>query len=186
MKNQDKVRFAKVMVVLSEIFDQGREPSEFKIEIYFQALSEYEIGVIEKAATTIIKSRVYPAFPKPGEIIQEIEGSKEERAVSAWGEVVEAIKRTGPYQSVCFSDSTIHSVIDFMGGWPATGDWLESELKWKQKEFERLYTIMKDKGNNKKYLPGIQEIENGVKGFKFAPPIMIGGNQKLIEGEITV
>ena len=131
------------MAVLAEIFDQGQEPSEFKIQLYFQALFGYEIEVIEKAAAAIIKSRVYPAFPKPGEIIREIEGTREERAVIAWGEVVDAIKRTGPYPSVAFSEPVIHAVIEFMGGWPATGDWLEDEIKWKQKEFERLYVIMR-------------------------------------------
>jgi len=168
------------MAVLSEIFDQGREPSEFKIELYFQALVEYEIGVIERAAMAIIKGRVYPAFPKPGEIVQEIDGSREDLAVIAWGEVVEAIKRIGPYQSICFADPTIHSVLEFMGGWSACGDWLENEMKWKQKEFERLYAIMKDRGNHKKYLPGVCEIKNGADGFEVDPPIMIGG-LKLID-----
>ena len=58
--------------MLAEIFDQGQEPSEIKIALYFTSLSEYEIEVIERAAAAIIKSRIYPAFPKPGEIVQEI------------------------------------------------------------------------------------------------------------------
>jgi hypothetical protein len=161
------------MAVLAEIFDQGQEPSEIKIALYFTALSDYEIEVIERAVSAIIKSRVYPAFPKPGEIIQEIEGSKENQAIGAWGRVVDAIKYTGPYQSVNFGDPIIHAVIDFMGGWPATGDWLESEMKWKQKEFERLYAVIKARGSDTKYLPGIIEMQNGG-----APnPVMIWGGQ---------
>ncbi len=159
------------MAVLSEIFDQGKEPTEFKIALYYQALIDYDIVAIEQAATAIIKGRVYPAFPKPGEIIQEIEGSKEDRAVIAWGELVEAIKKVGPYQSVNFGDPVTHSVIEFMGGWPATGDWLESEIKWKQKEFERLYVVMKARGGDEiKHLPGIHEMQNGGE----IKPILIG------------
>ena len=166
------------MAVLAEIFDQGQEPSEFKIALYFSALSGYEIEVVERAAAEIIKSRVYPAFPKPGEIILEIEGTGEDRAVAAWGEVVEAIKKTGPYPSVAFNDPTIHAVIEFMGGWPATGDWLQDELKWKQKEFERLYSIMKGRGKEVKYLLGIIETQNGLNG-KEPSPVLIGGTKEV-------
>ena len=162
------------MVVLAEIFDQGQEPSEFKIALYFKALSDYGIEVIERAAMAIVKGRVYPAFPKPGEIIQEIEGTKENQAIDAWGKIVSAIRQIGPYRSVSFDDPTIHSVIEFMGGWPATGDWLEDELKWKQKEFERLYAIMKTSGRESKYLPGIHEMQNGLNGAS-PNPVLIGG-----------
>ena len=156
--------------MMAEIFDQGKAPTEFKIALYFQALIDYDITAIERAATAIIRGRVYPAFPKPGEIIQEIEGSREDRAVIAWGEVIEAIRRVGPYQSVNFGDPTIHAVITFMGGWPATGEWTEGEMKWKQKEFERLYAVMRTRGSDKEYLPGIHEMENGGE----ISPVMIG------------
>ena len=47
------------MAVLAEIFDQGQEPSEFKIELYFQAQAEYEIKVIERAAAAITKNGIF-------------------------------------------------------------------------------------------------------------------------------
>lgn len=175
MKNEQM--FKQYMTALCEI--HNKTTSTLLLSLYWKVLEPFTDEQCEEAFKQLIYEGKF--FPKPADFNEILRGSKEDRAVIAWGEVVEAIRRTGPYQSVCFADTTIHSVIEFMGGWPATGDWPESELKWKQKEFERLYAIMKDKGSDKKYLPGIQEIENAANGFEINPPIMIGGGRKLIE-----
>lgn len=180
MKKQDKARFAKVMAVLSEIFDQGKEPSEFKIELYFQALVDYEIGVIERAAAVVIKTRVYSALPKPGEIIQEIRGTVSNQATMAWLEVLETIKRVGHYQSVRFSDQVIHGVIESMGGWiRLAGEMTQDEEKWKQKEFEKLYEILakNPRGKTPEYLPGLCEIKNASNGYDVKSGVVMIGNR---------
>lgn len=175
MESNDIMDFTKIMCVLSEVYGDGRPPSDLKNEIYFTALKQYSIDTLKHAIERMVTSRVFPSFPKPGEIIQEIEGAKEDHAVIAWVEVVGAIRRIGSYQSVAFADPTIHAVIEFMGGWPATGEWLEDDLKWKQREFERLYPIMKSRGCGKKYLPGICEISNGTHGYHgIDNPVLIG------------
>lgn len=178
MQHRDLAEFAKLMMILSEVFDGGKVPSELKMEIYFEALKQYEIDSLKRAIERMIMVRVYPSFPKPGEIVQEIEGVKEDRAVIAWVEVVGAIRAVGPYQSVKFNDQTIHAVIEFMGGWPATGDWLEDELKWKQKEFEKLYAIMQIRGEKRSYLPGICEIKNEANGYPRRDKVIEVGKQE--------
>ena len=76
-----------------------------------------------------------------------------------------------------FGDPIIHAVIQFMGGWPTTGDWLEDEMVWKQKEFERLYAVIKARGSDMIYLPGIIELQNGG-----APDVVtIGDGRKMIK-----
>lgn len=180
MKAEDIEYFAKIMIMLSEVYGDGREPSDLKKEVYFSALKRYDIGVLKHAIEHMIMVRVFPSFPKPGEIIQEIEGTKQSRAVMAWTEVVDAIRKTGPYVSVKFTDPVIHSVIEFMGGWPSLGDWLEDELKWKQKEFERLYEAMSNspRGKAPGYLPGIHELQNSNAGYLVDRKVVtIGGGQ---------
>ena len=155
------------MVVLAEVYDGGTPPSKLKIEIYSKALAQFPIVEIKKAIEKMIITRVFPSFPKPAEIVQEIQGKQEERSAIAWAKVVDTIRRGGNYESVMFDDPVIHEVLDFMGGWPATGEWLESELKWKQKEFERMYTIMAVNSRKQlSYLPGVIEIQNNAKGYK--------------------
>jgi len=178
MKATDIEDFALLMAVLSEVYGDGRPPSEVKTEVYFSSLKRYDMKTLKKGIERMITTRVFPSFPKPGEIIQEIEGTQESRAIDAWGKVVNAIKRVGPYQSVNFGDPVIHSVIEFMGGWPATGDWLEDELKWKQRDFERLYGIMQGRGSEIKYLPGICEIANDANGFHGRDEIICIGHDE--------
>ena len=182
---KDAVRFAELMAVLAEVYDDGRPPNKIKTEIYFQALKQYDISTLQQAIEHIIKTRVFPSFPKPGEIVQEIESAKGDLALLAWTQVVTAIKRIGPWKSVRFGDPTIHAVVEFMGGWPAAGDWRDDELKWKQKEFERLYGVMKIRGEAVKYLPGLFEISNEANGYPgLDKPIAIGvdDGKKQIEG----
>jgi len=169
------------MAVLAEIFDQGEEPSELKIELYYQSLVGFDITDIERASTAIINGRVYPALPKPAEIIQEIQGTQSNKATLAWLDVLETIKRVGPYQSVEFADPVIHSTIEAMGGWVQLGNMLCDEEKWKQKEFERFYGIISQnpRGNHPKYLPGATEIENGANGHGGTPEIVKIGFERL-------
>ena len=175
------------MAVLAEIFDQGQPLSEFKIELYFKSLMDYPIEAIEKAATAIIKGRVYPAFPKPAEIIQEIVGNQTNAASLAWIDVLETVKRVGQYQSVQFSDPIIHSVIEVMGGWvKLAGDMTCDEEKWKQKEFEKLYEVLSQnpRGKHPDHLAGHFEIENEANGYDTKPEIVKIGFERLrlVEG----
>jgi len=153
------------MAALAEVFDDGRPPTKQKIEIYRQALNRYEIEEISKAVKILISERKFASFPKPAEIIDCVSGSKEEAALTAWHQVVDAVRRIGPYQSVSFPGIT-NMVIEEMGGWPATGEWREDELQWKQKEFERLYQALANRECTVRCLPGIHEIGNRAGGFE--------------------
>lgn len=184
MTKRDHVEFARIMMALSEVFDGGREPSPVKVELYFQALREFRIEEIGEAARVMMKTRVYPSFPKPAEIIQEINGTAEDWATTAWLLVSGAIRRHGSYESVAFDDKVIHSVIDAMGGWPQLCQAREEELKWKQKEFERLYGVISAReGQHPQHLPGLIEMDNRAKGYAEhipEPARISGASRKLI------
>jgi len=190
MDSGNRKEFAGIMAVLSELFDGSKEISEAKMSIYWESLKDFPLKDIKKAVGTIIRGRVYPSLPKPAEIIQAITGSMEERAVKAWIQVLETVKRIGPWQSVRFSDPVIHAVVEYMGGWPELGNMLSHEEKWKRQEFEKLYSIMSERGKYPPYLPGIIEIQNNANGYKeYIPdPIAIeeGGKWGVleIEGEV--
>jgi hypothetical protein len=161
MKKTDLEKFAVIMAMLAEVFNDGKEISKNKVELYFKALEKYEIDKISLAASNMIQARVYPSFPKPAEILQEINGTNADRATEAWIGVLNTVKNVGNYQSVKFADPVIHSVINVMGGWDNLASTMTvDEEKWKQKEFERLYQVMNRRGNHSKYLPGTHELNN--------------------------
>lgn len=176
MVESDRKQFAALMVALSEIFDGGKELSKERIQLYWLALKEYTIEQVQQAASDIIRERVYPSLPKPAEIIEAIRGKESDRATMAWLEVIYALRRIGTYESVRFSNPAIHAVIEHMGGWPEMGNMPTEEEKWKQREFEKLYTLMEGKKDPPEYLPGRIEIDNAARGFqKHVPePIAIG------------
>ena len=167
MQMQDYKKFALMMATLAEVFNDGKEISKIKMEIYFKSLEKYPIDHISEAITNMINTRVYPSFPKPAEILQEINGKKEYMATEAWLQVINTIKRVGNYQSVKFADAAIHSTIEAMGGWLQLCMMTKDEVKWKQKEFEHLYEVISSScdGKHPDYLPGQHEINNSARGF---------------------
>ena len=74
---KDLLRFSQIMAALSEIYTPGKEASSVRVELYFQALEEYEISRIEKAVKQLIKTKEINCFPVPGEIIKHIKENSE-------------------------------------------------------------------------------------------------------------
>lgn len=182
MRKQDEVKFAELMAVLVEVFDDGRPPSRLKMEVYYKSLEQFDISEIDRAIKVLIHTRTTASFPKPAEIIQEIKGTVANAATSAWLEVLGAVKRVGHYQGVRFSDPIIHFVIEAMGGWiKLAGGMTTEEEKWKQKEFEKLYEVLSrsPRGKCPEYLPGWCELQNRANGYAIEPEVVqIGDKSK--------
>jgi hypothetical protein len=182
MQKHNEKKFAELMVVLAEVYDDGRPPSKLKMEVYFQALKQFGIDEIEKAVKGLIYTRTTASFPKPAEIIQEIKGTTSNHATLAWLEVLEKVKRVGHYENVNFSDPMIYGVIEVMGGWVRfAGDMTADDEKWKQREFEKLYEVLSKnpRGNSPEYLPGLIEIQNAANGYGVKRKIVSIGAERL-------
>lgn len=163
------------MLALCEIHD--RKFSTLLSDLYWKVLEPFTDEQCEAAFEDLIYFTRF--FPKPVEFIEKIRGTQSNRGALAWVDVLEAVKRVGPYQSVKFPDPVIHSVIEAMGGWVQLGGMLTDEEKWKQKEFERLYQILESRDANHEYLPGIVEIDNAARGFQQAvEPVLLGDAQE--------
>lgn len=78
MKSEDIKIFNGLLIQLSEVFDDGREVSESKAIIYFNLLANYTLNKVEFAINSLLKTRVYPGFPKPAEIIKVLDDHSEE------------------------------------------------------------------------------------------------------------
>lgn len=183
MKNRKK--FAELMTILCEAFD--RKPlSDGLIEIYwkiFKPLTEEEAQSIINQAILALKF-----FPKPAEILELLQGDKTERAIQAWEKFYHAISRIGPYKSVEFDNPAIHSTIELMGGWIEAGNWTTEEMKWKQKDFLMIYSVMEKKNKHPEYLAGIGEMENTKKGLKgfIDKPVFIGEKKELSKPQLEL
>lgn len=176
MKNEGM--FKEYMLALSEL--HGKDLSPLLFSLYWKTLEPFT----DQECELVFKKLVFSArfFPKPVDFLEILRGKIDDQGARAWIQVVDAVRRHGNYQTVRFADPIIHSVIEFMGGWGKTGEWYDSELKWKQKEFEKLYGIMQRNNKHPEHLPGLCEIENAANGHDRQPDIIqIGFGQKVKE-----
>jgi hypothetical protein len=168
MTNDEKKAFGVELALVAEAFGEALSPT--RIEAYFLALAEYDLGAVRAALRQTIKTHKF--FPKPAEIREVIEGGgTEDRSVLAWSRFLRAVERVGTYQSVDFGDPVLHATVEAMGGW--TEQWKlermdERELGYKRAEFVRLYAALSKRGDTlsaPKRLVGQCEASNVARGF---------------------
>jgi len=155
MKNE--IKFKEYMTMLCELHDKIL--SDMMKDLYWKVLEPFNDEQCEDAFKELIYSTRF--FPKPVDLIEILQGKKQDQATLAWLDVLGAVKAVGNYKSVKFSNPAIHSVINAMGGWPQLCMMESKDEKWKQKEFERLYEVMTLRGGkHPAYLPGTHENSN--------------------------
>ena len=166
-KNKTEILKECFTLLLTEYGDKLTEQQKTnKKELFKKIIGEYSIEKIKEMTMKMIRNRTYSNFPKIAEMIEIIEGNKEDEAELAWLILIETIERKGYYQSVSFPDyPAIGAVVEAMGGWIEISDMKIDEKKWVKKEFIKLYPIMKRRGNYPEKLIGFFELDNNQKGY---------------------
>ena len=142
MTDKDEKQFLVLMCALYEIYD--KEGSATKTEIYFNVLKEYPIEKVKAGMNKILKNRVYSSFPKPADIIEAIEGYKEDlRSIALEQFIVakSAMGTEGPYRNVKFDDPIIHTTIAAISTWPDFCVVETSKIHWLEEEFIDKYCM---------------------------------------------
>ena len=180
-------RFQEQMMLIGEV--HGRQISQPLLDLYWKVLEPFPDEQCEIAFKRVLLDGRF--FPKPVDFLEVLQGKKENQATEAWLKVLNAVKRVGTYQSVSFDDKAIHSVIDVMGGWEQLCTMKTEDEKWKEKEFEKLYSVITSRpsDNHPQYLPGTVEMSNAVTGHhdrkieiiaigtKEIKPILLSGSE---------
>ena len=140
----------------------------FKKELFKKVIGIYPANKIQEMTIEIIRTRKYSNFPRIGEMVEIIEGNKEEETELAWMYLLEKIEQEGYYKSVAFPKyPAVGAVIENMGGWLRFLESMtEEQEKWIKKEFIRIYHLVKKRGDYPKYLPGYFELTNNSKGYE--------------------
>lgn len=162
-----------LLVVLAEL--HGKEMSPAFIVTYKRALlSKLSPEETVEALNLAFTSKTY-GFPKPFDLIELVKGRPEDAAFLAWETLNNAIQQLGPNRSVLFSDAKITQVVEAMGGWVEVNNWLVEDLKFRRKEFMKLYQFA-NCTREPWHLPGLIEIQNTATGFfkNIPEPVRIG------------
>jgi hypothetical protein len=158
---KDTKKFAKYMASCAAVFD--KEVTDALSEIYWQALQSYSDEDVAAAFEQCI--RLCRFFPKPGEIIDRIDGNIGTRTAIAWAKLKETMSQVGAYTSVRFNDPVIHSVVRAMGGWMDICRMDERDFMFREKEFKLLYEGYSRRTEHPEYLCGEVEGKNRQRGF---------------------
>jgi len=169
----NKERFASIMVGLCDIY--GIVPSEFILDTYYAIFKDYDNKSLENAINKCIKGRVYNNIPKPAEILEYLEGTKDDKALIAWLQLKEAVVKGGYYASIEFADPIISNCVNELGGWVWFCNQPKDELPFVEKRFMDLYRLFLKRGvTDNQRLIGFIEAQNSNKGYDIPEPIRIG------------
>lgn len=147
MLDTDFEYFTQILFALAENFG-CTQLSPMGLNLRFEALREFTLTQISKAATELIRARKKGFMPTTGEmieVIEQIEGrypipNHEEMAEFQAGIVLEFLRRYGRTGYPEFTDTITQHLMSSRwryNSWASTVE--ESELVWWKKDFIRAY-----------------------------------------------
>jgi len=182
----NKEAFVNLIVGLCELYN--KQPSEFIYDVYYEAFKDYTEEQVKYAISESLKVRKYSTFPKPADILEFLEGTREDKALMAWLRVREAIQKGGYYASIEFADEVIPYCIKELGGWQWLCSQLIKEMPFVEKRFKDLYRLFLKRGVEENMrVVGFIEASNNQKGHleHIPEPIKIGHMEKKDNERLT-
>lgn len=117
----------------------GRTVTDTQLRFAFKALEDLPLAEVQRGILQHSRDPDAGQFPpKPADIIRQIEGGTSGNATEAWGKVMLAIERHGPYARLVFDDPAIHAALQSVG-WMGLMTASYDKLNFKQRDFEAAY-----------------------------------------------
>lgn len=172
MTEQDAMEFAACLKVAADVYGRPGLPVE-AVKLYMLLLRDFSLAQVRYALQEHMK--VSPFMPKPADLIKILRGSLEERTARAWAEVLEAVRKLGPYESVRFSSPATHYALMRMGGWESLCERLTVDNEnFKARDFAVYYALGEkaaDWDRVPAYFASLYERHNRLYGYDFTQPI---------------
>lgn len=145
MTESDKPAFATLMTDALAFY--GKDVSRFALDVWWQACQPFAFEQVTRALTRHAMDAERGQFaPKPADIVRQLSGTTTDRAMLAWGKVIDAASRVGAYSDVVFDDAAIHAAVEDLGGWPKLCRGEAKDLSYLQHRFCQSYTAYTDRG----------------------------------------
>lgn len=180
MLDNEKKSFVTLLTGLASYYD--RELSIGAIDVYWNALREFDLEAVSKAISNHAKNPDSGQWmPKVADIVRMVQGRTADQASLAWSKVDSALRRVGPYADVVFDDPVIHRVMADMGGWLQLMGKTDEDWPFVAKEFENRYRGYRMRNEIPEYPPvliGIANAHNGKEGMRTMPPVLIGNQER--------
>lgn len=180
MQQDEMAKFAGLMNGVAEYYGKGM--SKQIISIYWRSLANDSYRDVSSAFTRHMSDPDTGQFmPKIADIRKYIDGNKESQSMGAWTKLDKAIRKIGPWQSVCFDDPIINQVVVDMGGWISLCETpTEKDLEFRMHEFNKRYKAYVLRGGVSEHprrLTGHTEATNSRNGHKSQCDVLLLGNE---------
>lgn len=185
MTERERPAFSKLMVLTFNTYQ--RRVDEEIIDLYFNLLADYPLVEVTIAVKNHLSDigKDGSFFPKPADLLRQIQGGKGTQALAAWDTALQGVREVGAYGTVTFTDRLILAVIDRMGGWPTFCAMDEDDKPFKQREFIERYTtyLTRPPSGVPASLAGHHELTNARTGYftplalEAAKPLEPGGRK---------
>jgi hypothetical protein len=175
-----------LVALVTDVLAYYRQPvSEFTLSVWCQALQRYSLEQVRKALTAHATNPDGGHFaPKVADVVRLLEGTHAERALLAWGKVLEAIGAVGAYQDVVFDDPAIHAVIEDLGGWPKVCRGETKDLQFLQHRFCQAHVAYAARGDFQfpRRLLGDRSPDHEYerKGLPLPKPALVGDRERAL------
>ena len=173
MQSSDAKKFAALLKAVADSYN--KEVTAGMREIYWESLKRYEYAEVRGAFSAHVTHPEHGRFwPKPADIIRQLEGDPGSNALMAFEKLRRAIKAVGPYRDVVFDDPLIHACVDQLGGWERVNEWTDEDLPYRCTDFQKLYTGLV--GRAASYPPVLTGIAHNSlrEAQKLPAPILLG------------
>lgn len=160
MTENNREAFGRDMLMMASGYNAPM--SDLRIELYFAALHDLDIAIVERAITVAVNRCKF--CPTIADLREVVDGSQTDRAELAWMTWKEAARKHGAYTSLDCADAAFaETILAVFTSWPAACSLDLSDEMWaaKRKEFERVYRVMerRELGGSRR-LAGIAELQN--------------------------
>jgi hypothetical protein len=140
MKNTEKAKFAGLITDALAFY--RRDVSTFALDVWWEACKPFDFEQVAKALTAHAMDPEQGRFaPMPADLVKQLQGTRTDRSLVAWGKTFDAMQHVGAYASVAFDDPAIHLTIEDLGGWPTLCRTLTDDLPFVQKRFTEAYRV---------------------------------------------
>lgn len=177
-RDVDGKAFAEALRDTANILRRGQPLTPGGIDLYWRVLERFELEDVLRALSRHLQDPDVGQFmPAPADLVRQIEGDGDSRAMLAWTRAIEAVTSAcGTYNTAVFDDWRIHAVITDMGGWIRFGEMTEDERPFRAREFEKRYRgyMRQAKAPYPSKLVGREEAHATKQGHQPPSPILLG------------
>jgi hypothetical protein len=110
--------------------------------------------------------------------VRQLAGTATDRAMLAWGKVMNAMQSAGAYTDVVFDDPAIHAAVEDLGGWPKVCRGELKDLSYLQHRFTEAHRAYTGRGqfDYPRLLSGDRDPDSAYQkhGLPIPKPAVIG------------